>query len=129
MGQLAEKLSENLAALDTMFGASADYYAKRITVCGCDGAIVLFDGERAETMVPAAMFIGLILRFESLRAAGRHRQLLSESVAKLLPMARKTGTLWEKETPDASCCHGFASVLAPLLAEAVRKRGMQQGSN
>ena len=44
MGQLAEKLSENLAALDTMFGASADYYAKRITVCGCDGAIVLFDG-------------------------------------------------------------------------------------
>lgn len=89
----------------------------------------LLDGERTETMVPAAMFIGLILRFESLRAAGRHRQLLSESVAKLLPMARETGTLWEKETPDASCCHGFASVLAPLLAEAVRKRGMQQGSN
>ena len=81
----------------------------------------LLDGDRMETIVPAAMFIGLILRFESLRTAGRFRQLLAESVEKLLPMARETGTLWEKETPTASCCHGFASVLAPLLGEAAEK--------
>ncbi len=81
----------------------------------------LLDGGKNGRMVPAAMFIGLILRFESLRTAGRFRQLLAESVEKLLPMARETGTLWEKETPMASCCHGFASVLAPLLGEAAEK--------
>ncbi len=44
MQQLTKQLGENLAALDTMFGSSADYYAKKISVCGCPGAIVLFDG-------------------------------------------------------------------------------------
>ncbi len=44
MQQLSNKLSENLAALNTMFGDSADYYAKKISICGCPGAIVLFDG-------------------------------------------------------------------------------------
>ena len=44
MQQLSAKLSENLAALNTMFGASADYYAKQVCICGCPGAIVLFDG-------------------------------------------------------------------------------------
>ena len=44
MEQLTIKLSENLAKLNTMFGASADYYAKQICICGCPAAIVLFDG-------------------------------------------------------------------------------------
>ena len=44
MQQLTTKLSENLAALNTMFGASADYYAKQIRICGCPAAILLFDG-------------------------------------------------------------------------------------
>ena len=33
-----------LAALDALFGASADYYAKEITIYHCKGAIILFDG-------------------------------------------------------------------------------------
>lgn len=82
----------------------------------------LLDGSHAETIVPAAMFIGLILRFKSLLSAGRGEQFLRESTAKLLHMAEETGTLWEKETPTASCCHGFASVLAPLLWKAVKMR-------
>ena len=44
MEQLTIKLSENLAELNTMFGASADYYAKQISICGCPAAILLFDG-------------------------------------------------------------------------------------
>lgn len=44
MEQLSAKLSENLAALNTMFGASGDYYAKQVNICGCPGAIILFDG-------------------------------------------------------------------------------------
>ena len=30
--QLSSSLSENLAAFNTMFGPSADYYAKQVTV-------------------------------------------------------------------------------------------------
>ena len=81
----------------------------------------LLDGHMEKKLVPAAMFIGLILRFRSLLSAGRYEQFLRESTAQLLPMAENTGTLWEKETPTASCCHGFASVLAPFLWEAAEK--------
>ena len=42
--QLSSNLSENLAAFNTMFGPSADYYAKQVTVGGCPAAILLFDG-------------------------------------------------------------------------------------
>ena len=44
MQQLSQSLAENLAALDAMFGASADYYAKKIVLYHCKGCIVLFDG-------------------------------------------------------------------------------------
>ena len=44
MQQLSQSLPENLAVLDAMFGASADYYAKQITIYHCRGCIVLFDG-------------------------------------------------------------------------------------
>ena len=44
MQKLSRSLAENLAALDALFGASADYYAKEITIYHCKGAIILFDG-------------------------------------------------------------------------------------
>ena len=44
MQQLTQSLTQNMAALDGMFGASADYYAKEITIYHCRGAIFLFDG-------------------------------------------------------------------------------------
>lgn len=44
MQQLSASLEQNLAMLDTMFGSSADYYAKPIQIYHCRGAIVLFDG-------------------------------------------------------------------------------------
>ena len=43
MQQLSANLKENLAVFDTMFGPSADYYAKQICICGCQAAILLFD--------------------------------------------------------------------------------------
>lgn len=44
MPQLSSSLDENLSALDARFGSSADFYAKRIELYHCPGAIVLFDG-------------------------------------------------------------------------------------
>lgn len=44
MRRLSRSLKENLARLDSMFGISADYYAKQMMLYGCPAAIVLFDG-------------------------------------------------------------------------------------
>ena len=41
MQQLSRKLETNLKTLDGMFGTSADYYAKKITIYHCKGCIVL----------------------------------------------------------------------------------------
>ncbi len=90
----------------------------------------LLEEKIPEKMVPAAMFIGLVLRFRSLLLGGRAGRFRKECVERLLPMARKTGTLWEKEDPSASCCHGFASVVAVYLdaaAGAVPGRGVRSG--
>ena len=43
MLQLSSSLEENLEALNARFGASADFYAKRIELYHCPGAIVIFD--------------------------------------------------------------------------------------
>ena len=42
--QLSEHLEINLTALNARLGSSADFYAKRIELYHCRGAIVLFDG-------------------------------------------------------------------------------------
>ena len=38
-----------------------------------------------------------------------------------LGMAEKTGTLWEFDSPTASCNHGFASYIALLLEDGPRQ--------
>ena len=63
----------------------------------------------------ANSFVGNMLRMELLSRAGRNQQILDESIGYLLYMADRTGTLWEKTTPSASCCHGFASHACHML--------------
>lgn len=64
---------------------------------------------------PANSFIGNMLRIELLSRAGRSQQILDESVAYLLYMADRTGTLWENVGDYASCNHGFASHICHTL--------------
>jgi alpha-L-rhamnosidase len=63
----------------------------------------------------ANSFIGNMLRIELLSDAGRGQQILDESVAYLLYMAERTGTLWENVGANASCDHGFASHIVHTL--------------
>jgi alpha-L-rhamnosidase len=63
----------------------------------------------------ANSFIGNMLRMELLSEAGRGQQILDESVAYLLYMAERTGTLWENVGAYASCNHGFASHIVHTL--------------
>ena len=64
-------------------------------------------------------FIGNYLRLELLSRAGLGRQLLDETKGYLSFMAERTGTLWENDTPHASCNHGFASHAAVFYVKNV----------
>jgi len=64
---------------------------------------------------PANAFVGNMLRLEVLSRYGRCRQILDESIAYLLYMADRTGTLWENVDERASCNHGFASHICHTL--------------
>ena len=63
----------------------------------------------------ANSFIGNMLRMELLSRGGRGQQILDESIAYLLYMAERTGTLWENVGAYASCNHGFASHIVHTL--------------
>lgn len=67
---------------------------------------------------PSNAFMGNYLRLELMSRAGLHKQVLAESKGYFKKMADATGTLWEYDTPTASCCHGFASYATVLLDRA-----------
>ena len=58
---------------------------------------------------PSNQLMGNVMRFELLSDAGMCRRVLAESVPYQLKMVDLTGTLWEHDSPQASCNHGFAS--------------------
>lgn len=60
-------------------------------------------------------FIGNYLRFLWLNQIGEIEQIKKEAVDYFFKMASYSGTLWEKDSPTASCNHGFASSIAPIL--------------
>jgi len=64
-------------------------------------------------------FIGNYLRLELLSRAGLGRQILDETKGYFTFMAERTGTLWENDTPHASCNHGFASHAAVFYVKNV----------
>lgn len=68
-------------------------------------------------LYPSNAFIGNVLRLDFLARNGRVGQTISECRGYYLYMAERTGTLWEHDRPEASCNHGFASVLTTWLAE------------
>ena len=73
------------------------------------------DTKAHESVHLANSFIGNMLRVELLSRVGRSKQILDESIAYLLYMAERTGTLWENTGPSASCNHGFASHICHTL--------------
>ncbi len=54
-------------------------------------------------------FIGNYLRLELLYLNKEYGKLIQNIRSFFIKMAELTGTLWENETPTASCNHGFAS--------------------
>lgn len=77
--------------------------------------------ERPERFCAAPMFIGYVLRLFLLFDVGENERLLRECKEKFLPMAERTGTIWEFFDESASCNHGFGSIVGYFIAEAYRK--------
>ncbi len=67
------------------------------------------DGAKWQHIHPANAFIGNYLRLELLCRYGENEKLLENIRGFFLKMANLTGTLWEMDSPTASCNHGFAS--------------------
>lgn len=72
---------------------------------------------------PSNAFIGNYLRLELLARAGLGGKIRDETLGYFKYMADRTGTLWENVSTVASCCHGFASHVAVLLARDVAREG------
>lgn len=69
---------------------------------------------------PSALFIGGILRLMTLIQMGEYELVLEEAKERFLSMAERTGTIWELFSDNASCNHGFGSILGKLICESVQ---------
>ena len=67
---------------------------------------------------PSNAFIGNLLRLIWLSDHGYAEDVFAQISGYYLGMAQKTGTLWEYDSPQKSCCHGFAACIAVLLLRA-----------
>lgn len=67
---------------------------------------------------PANAFIGRLLRMDYFLREKEYETVLKEAKTYYLPMAQRTGTLWENLTTVASCNHGFSGYIACLLIQA-----------
>ncbi len=70
-----------------------------------------------EELAEVNMFVGRMLRFDRLRAAGMYEVVAEEAERFLGYQADTTGTLWEMAADNCSCCHGFAGFMAEIIAE------------
>lgn len=73
-----------------------------------------FGPQRSKTgkwpeVYPANAFIGNYIRLEFLSQLNEREKLLENIRGFFLPMAQRTGTLWENNDVTGSLCHGFAS--------------------
>ena len=74
----------------------------------------------AYEVCPTALFIGGILRLMSLMKLGEYELVLEEAKERFLGMAERTGTIWELFNDNASCNHGFGSIIGSLICEAAQ---------
>jgi len=73
----------------------------------------------------ANAFIGNYMRMMILMEMGAYTQVLDEIRSYFGFMAEATGSLWEHDSPRASCCHGFASYVALWLMELKEKLNLE----
>ena len=96
-------------------GEYPDLFCELINNLGCNRK----DGYLPWMGKPNVMY-GIYMRIDLLMRNGDRKGVLDECMRYFLPMAEKTGTLWEHNDTRASCVHGFASYVARWLIYAVK---------
>lgn len=80
------------------------------------------DGEAYESKVRKVnAFMGLYMRMDLLMRAGEDERLKQECIDLFLPMAERSGALWEYDGPKQSCVHGFASYAIKWIEYLAKK--------
>ena len=82
-------------------------------------------------MYPADAFIGIYLKLDYLYRIGEYDLLKEEVKNYFLYQAEETGTFWEYRESRASCCHGFAAIIAEWVfvstkGENIYLQGMEK---
>ncbi len=76
------------------------------------------EGYLPEVGAPNVMY-GLYMRVDLLMRDKERSKIFDECIRLFLPMAERTGTLWENNDISASCNHGFASYAIKWLIYAL----------
>lgn len=105
---------------------TCQYYALFTGICPNEAfkekVIEYFGPKRTEAYPEISrsnVFIGNYLRLFWLCNEGLYDRAIDECLDYFSAMADKTGTLWEHDSPKASCNHGFASVVAVILLRCI----------
>lgn len=84
--------------------------------------------EGFENIGKSNVFIGNYLRLLWLCDIKENERVLNESIEYFYKMSKETKTLWEHDSPHASCNHGFASVIAVILLRVlIGYKGVKNG--
>lgn len=111
----------DLQAVEGDISESAQHYAIFLGLRKDSGfkERVLHSGER--DLAPSAVFIGTVLKLMWMAEDGRVEDVKGILEDVFLPMAKATGTLWEKNAATASCNHGFASIIGAIIGSITKK--------
>lgn len=80
-------------------------------------------GKEQNNICESNMFTGYVIRLLILQREGEHNRVLDECKEKFLPMAKRTGTIWELFAENASCNHGFGSIVGKIVYESFMAGG------
>lgn len=117
--KITENISEtcqNYAAFFEIFTREENpiFYQRVIEELGC------FHREKYHADVHVSnMFIGYILRLSVLLREGEGEAVIKECKNRFSDMAKATGTIWELFQTNASCNHGFGSVVGEMIVYAL----------
>ena len=90
------------------FVRDGELWKRLVTTCGPGR-----DAKRVHPeLAPSNSIFGYYMRFDMLLRTGLRDELARETKDYFLPMARKTGTIWENKDATGSQSHGLSSIAA-----------------
>lgn len=88
-----------------------------------------FNRFEGKNLCPPNVFIGYVMRLAVLLREKRDDLLVDDCKKMFLPMAKRTGTIWELFSENASCNHGFGSIIGYFIYKAYGRLSLEEESN